>query len=200
MGGGGWQEAVAHLVVDELLPKGFAFERVPHRLLKTHARQPVGLDDEAPSLVVEVVHDLLEPAVLHPNEVFRGHLDVGEGDVRRPRGPYAGALHLSALHSGHASLHQQHGQAVLARAARATSHGEVVGEHAVGDPFLLPVDHVEGAGGVLLGGAAQPRHVAPGVRLRNAQADDLVALQAVCGHLVLEQLRTKVKNRRQADL
>lgn len=105
------------------------------------------------------------------------HLDVGEGDVRGARGPHARALHLHALHAGHALLDKDHRQTILAWPACAHRHREVVGEHPVGDPLLLAVDDEELAGRVPVGAAPQARDVAARVRLGDAQADDLLTLR-----------------------
>mmetsp|Transcript_12244 Transcript_12244/g.20694 ORF Transcript_12244/g.20694 Transcript_12244/m.20694 type:complete len:249 (+) Transcript_12244:590-1336(+) len=185
---------------DELLAESAPFHGVRHRLLDAHAREPVRLDDEPPALVIEIVHDLLEPVVLNANEILHRNLDVGEGDVRGARGPHARALHLHALHAGHALLDQDHRQAVLAWPACAHRHREVVGEHPVGDPLLLAVDDEKLAGRVPVGAASQARDVAARVRLGDAQADHLLTLQTWWRHPLPELLGAEVKNRRQSDL
>ena len=97
-------------------------------------------------------------------------------------------LHLLGGQAGHAALQEQQAEAAGALAAGAHGDGEEVAEDAVGDPLLLAVDDVELAGRVLHRRGAQARHVAARVRLRDGQADELLALQAVLHALVLQVL------------
>ena len=55
----------------------------PEGVFEANAGEAVGLDDEAPALVVEVVHDALEAAVLLTQEVLHG-------DLSEPQGRHAG--------------------------------------------------------------------------------------------------------------
>mmetsp|Transcript_25467 Transcript_25467/g.47873 ORF Transcript_25467/g.47873 Transcript_25467/m.47873 type:complete len:304 (-) Transcript_25467:571-1482(-) len=150
------------LVLNEELAEGAALSRKLERLLHAHAGATVGLDEEHPSLVVEVVHGLHEAAIELADDVSLGHLDIVEGDEGGATAPHASAVHLSGLNAWHGPLHEQHAQAFLAGAwgAGLNDDGEVVRVDAVGDPLLLPV-HQEVVAGIL-GPAGQAGHVAAG--------------------------------------
>mmetsp|Transcript_11852 Transcript_11852/g.30262 ORF Transcript_11852/g.30262 Transcript_11852/m.30262 type:complete len:200 (-) Transcript_11852:502-1101(-) len=167
--------------------------------LEADPREPERLDDDHPPFVVEVVHDVLEALVLLADEVLGRHLAVVEGDVRRARGPHAGALHLLRHQTGCAALHEDKRHATHARATCSARNGEVIGHDAVGDPLLFSVDDevpaVAGPGR----GALQVGHVAAGIRLGDAQADPLLPAKARGHHLLLKVTGSEQEDGRQTD-
>lgn len=91
--------------------------------------------DHGPPLVVEVAEDDVDALVLLAEEVLDGDLDVVKGDVGgagggRVRG--LDGLRLDAL----GALDEEDAEAL----ARVDAGDEVVGEDAVRDPLLGPVD------------------------------------------------------------
>ena len=82
-------------MLDEELAEGAPGSRERDGLLDAGPGHPRGLRGEEPPLVVEVVHDLLEPVADLPDDVLLGNLDVVELDVGRTAGPHAHAVHLA---------------------------------------------------------------------------------------------------------
>ena len=187
-------------VVDEALAEGLALEGVLHGLLDADAGEAHALDDDAPALVVEVVHDALKALVLDADNVLHGNLDVLKRHVGCAAGPHTAALHLLALDARGRAVHEQERDAAHAGAAGANGHCKVVGEDAVGDPLLLAVDGVELAAGRLDGRGADARHVGASVGLCDGEADDLLAAQAFASDAVAQRLAREVEERRHADL
>mmetsp|Transcript_16982 Transcript_16982/g.41913 ORF Transcript_16982/g.41913 Transcript_16982/m.41913 type:complete len:346 (+) Transcript_16982:1292-2329(+) len=187
-------------VFDERLPEGAAAVRVLERLLIAHARKAIGLNHEAPPLVIEVVHDVLEPAVLLPDEVGHRHLHVVEGDERGARGPHPHAVHPPALHPGHGFLYEHQRDAAHALTPCADCHCEKVRPHPVGDPLLFPGHRVERATRRLGRRAPDVGHVAAGVGLGDAQADSALALEHPQPHALTQVLAAKVEHGGQADV
>ena len=69
------------LVLDEELTEGAPGSRERDGLLDAGPGHPRSLRGEEPPLVVEVVHDLLEPVADPADDILLGHLDVVELDV-----------------------------------------------------------------------------------------------------------------------
>ena len=129
--------------------------------------------------MVEVVHGLHEAVVQLADDVGLRHLDIVEGDEGSATGPHARAVHLPGLNAWHGPLHQEHAQTLLPRARGSGLHDdrEVVSVDAVGDPLLLPVHH-EVVPGIVCP-AGQGSHVATSRGLCDAEANDLLAAQAL---------------------
>ena len=165
-------------------------------------RSTVGLHEEHPPLVVEVVHRLHEATVQLADDVGLRNLHVVEGDEGRATGPHARAVHLPGLDSRHGSLQQEHAQALLAGAGRSglDDDSEVIGVDAVRDPLLLAV-HQEMVSGIL-GAACQAGNITSCGGLCDAEADDLLPTEALpdASRLKISIARnSEVHHWRQAD-
>jgi len=150
--------------------------------------------------VVEVAHDDDEALILLAEQVLDGHPDVLELHKRRRGRRRVGRLdrrRLDAL----ASRDQQHREAL----GRAAAGHEVVGEHAVRDPFPVERLAVRLAGckdrgadllcavhdvvlpvGRLLRRRTKAGNITARKRLRDRQAHLLLAGQDLLGHFLLE--------------
>mmetsp|Transcript_75453 Transcript_75453/g.233414 ORF Transcript_75453/g.233414 Transcript_75453/m.233414 type:complete len:314 (+) Transcript_75453:100-1041(+) len=180
-----------HRVLHQLLAEGAALVGIVPGLLKADPAEAVGLDHEAPTLVVKVLHDDPETLVLLADQVGQGHLHLVELHVGGAAGPHALAVHALGGDARHAlALQQQHGDAAHARAAGAHGHSEEVREHAVGDPLLVPVHHVVVT--LPLGRGPDARNVASGAGLRDVQADDLLPHEAGRGDSLPHLLTAEV--------
>lgn len=91
-----------------------------------------------PSLVVEVTEDDVDPLVLLAQEVLGRDLHVVKGDVCSARGRAVRRLDRLGLHAL-SPFNEKHAEGL------AGSHAchKVVGEAAIGDPLLGPVDDLE---------------------------------------------------------
>ena len=108
----------------------------------------------------------VQPVFLVPD------LDIFERDVRGSRGPYTRALHLCGR-DARASFDEEQGHSCGTGTTGAHRHGEIIGEHTIGDPFLLTVDDVVLAVGGFLRRRLQVRHIGTGRGLRDGKADHL---------------------------
>ena len=191
------------LVLDEELTEGAPGSRERDGLLDAGPGHPRSLRGEEPPLVVEVVHDLLEPVADPADDVLLGHLDVVELDVGGATGPHAHAVHLAGGDPrGGVPLDEQHGEALVRRARRAGSHGdcEVVGVDAVGDPLLVAVD--EEVVALVLGGAREVGDVGTRAGFGDAETDYLLAREALAHDAILQSSiagDAKVEDGRHAD-
>lgn len=162
-----------------------------------HRRADDGADHHEP-LVVEVAHDDDEALVLLAQQVLDGHLDVLELHKGRRGGGRVGRLDGRRL-DAFASRDQEHGEALGCPAAG----DEVVGEHAVRDPFpgdgqvavqrknrgidlLRAVHDVVLPVGRLLGCRTKAGDITAGECLRHRQTHLLLARQHLLGHSLLE--------------
>lgn len=141
--------------------------------------------------MVEVVHDVVHPQPLLPDQVLPRHLDVVELDERRPRADLARDLDSAQRHA-RVSLqrHDEQRDAFWSRAGapRAYSHGRVVGEDAIGDPLLGAVDDVVLAVGGRLGGGDDVGYVGAGLGLGDGDTGALAAQEEVGEEALLELL------------
>mmetsp|Transcript_47404 Transcript_47404/g.76820 ORF Transcript_47404/g.76820 Transcript_47404/m.76820 type:complete len:334 (-) Transcript_47404:54-1055(-) len=186
-----------HRVLQQLLPEGGALAGVVPGLFKQAAAEPVGLDHEAPALVVEVLHDDPEAFVLLADEVGTRNAHVVELDEGRAAGPDSLAVH-SLRGNPLPFLHQEHRNATHALVTSADGHGEVVREDPVCDPLLLAIDDVVVT--IAHSGGPNACNVTASSRLCDGQADDLLPHEAPWGNSLLLLLSPKVEHRRQADL
>mmetsp|Transcript_7028 Transcript_7028/g.12821 ORF Transcript_7028/g.12821 Transcript_7028/m.12821 type:complete len:251 (-) Transcript_7028:234-986(-) len=92
------------LMLNQILSECFPDSRVPQRLFHASARQPRSLHRKAPTLMVEIVHDLLEAFIQFPDDVCLWHLYILECDVGRSTRPHSHTLHLICLYTRHAPL------------------------------------------------------------------------------------------------
>mmetsp|Transcript_42599 Transcript_42599/g.92816 ORF Transcript_42599/g.92816 Transcript_42599/m.92816 type:complete len:291 (-) Transcript_42599:114-986(-) len=173
--------------------------RILPGLLQQDAAEAIGLDDESPTLVVEVLHDDTEALVLLADEVGGWHLDIVKLHIRGAAWPHALAVHALRRDPWHGvALQQQHGYASHACAASSHCHGEVVRKDPICDPLLVAIDEVEVP--LPLGSSLDVGHVAPRTRLSDVQANDLLAHEA-CWSNSLDHVRAaEVQHWRKTNL
>mmetsp|Transcript_17115 Transcript_17115/g.42225 ORF Transcript_17115/g.42225 Transcript_17115/m.42225 type:complete len:303 (+) Transcript_17115:394-1302(+) len=187
-----------HGLLDQGLPEHFALEAPLVTLLHHQPRRAVRSGDDVPPLVVEVVHDALEAAVLRPQQVPHRNTDVVVRDQRsagRGRVTRLYGLRLQAL----APLHQQQRDAADARSPRAHRRHEVVGEVSVCDPLLEAVDDIESTACRLCRSTRQRRNVTPCLRPRDRQRNTLVAQKYLATHARGELGAAELQDGGQAD-
>mmetsp|Transcript_12214 Transcript_12214/g.23643 ORF Transcript_12214/g.23643 Transcript_12214/m.23643 type:complete len:546 (-) Transcript_12214:425-2062(-) len=188
-----------HLMFDQFLPEGLSLVGVLKRFLVEHTGETGSRHAQTETLVVEVVHDVLESLVLLSNQILHRDLHIIEGDERSAAAPHAHAVHLPRAHACELSGHQQKRETPEAGFSSPACDGEVVCKHSVGDPLLLPVEDVVLPVGGLRGSCGQIRNVAAGCRLCDAQADELVSVQTGLHHPVLQGLGAPVEDGRESD-
>ena len=93
-----------HWVLDEFLTKRSSTVRVLERFLIAHACKPIRLNHKPPTLVIEVVHDILEAFVFFADQILDWHFHVFKGDERGTARPNAHAVHAATIHARHRTL------------------------------------------------------------------------------------------------
>jgi histidinol-phosphate aminotransferase len=147
-------------VLDDRPPELAALARVGGRVLERRPRQAGRRRGERDPRGVEAAHEPVEPLALAAQPMLGGHLDAGEEDLRAADRTLAELLHRRAdREAGGVALDDERRHA--ARPPLRVHGGEDqvgVADPCVGDPRLLPVEHVAGVR------AARPRLQAGGVR------------------------------------
>mmetsp|Transcript_10887 Transcript_10887/g.21065 ORF Transcript_10887/g.21065 Transcript_10887/m.21065 type:complete len:262 (-) Transcript_10887:653-1438(-) len=190
-----------HLMVHQLLPERLPLQGVLQSLLVAHSRETIGLNAESQSLIVEVLHDVLEPLVLLADQVLHRNVHVLKSHVSSPTRPHAHALHLTSGDPLELPFDQKHTHTVHSTTGGTCANGcgEVVGKDSIGDPLLLSVHDVVLSIWSLSGLRCQPGNITSCSRLGDGQADELLSLKAGTDNSVLQGLRTVVKDRRQTN-
>ncbi len=148
-----------------------------------------GVDADGDPLPGQVLHQGDETAAFLAEQVGRGHADVVEEQLRSVLGVHADLVQVAAaLEAGHVPLdHQQADALVPLFRVGAGDDDHQVGQLAVGDEGLLPVEHVAAVG---LAGrrGADALQVAAGARLGHRDRGDEVPA-AVAGQPAVPLLR-----------
>mmetsp|Transcript_15366 Transcript_15366/g.60082 ORF Transcript_15366/g.60082 Transcript_15366/m.60082 type:complete len:325 (+) Transcript_15366:840-1814(+) len=130
-----------HRLIDEPGAEHLALRRPLQALLHDQPAGSVGARHDVPALVVEIVHDQLEPLADLSEHVPRRNPGVLERHVRRPRRRRVRRLDRLGVHA-FASFDEHQTELRLAPGFGHHGGDEVVGEDAVGDPLLDAADQV----------------------------------------------------------
>mmetsp|Transcript_10358 Transcript_10358/g.22961 ORF Transcript_10358/g.22961 Transcript_10358/m.22961 type:complete len:244 (+) Transcript_10358:133-864(+) len=95
-----------HWVLDQSLAKGLALASKLQGVLQANSGKASAHGTEGKSLMVEILHHVLEAFALFAKQVALWNLDIIKGDVGGAGGPCAAAFHLPALHTFHTLLYQ----------------------------------------------------------------------------------------------
>mmetsp|Transcript_46149 Transcript_46149/g.73338 ORF Transcript_46149/g.73338 Transcript_46149/m.73338 type:complete len:436 (-) Transcript_46149:82-1389(-) len=186
-----------HWMLNEFLPKSGSLVRKFPRIFDQASTESACLHHEPPALVVEILHDNTKALILLANEVFRRHLNRIKFHIGGATWPNTLAVHPLRCDPG-ALLQKKHGDSTHAWATSAHGTSKVVGEDAICDPFLVPINNVKVT--ILLSHGLDGSHITSSIGLCDVQGDDLFPHEAVRGHAFLHLLRAEVQHRRKTDL
>mmetsp|Transcript_20169 Transcript_20169/g.28269 ORF Transcript_20169/g.28269 Transcript_20169/m.28269 type:complete len:335 (-) Transcript_20169:298-1302(-) len=188
-----------HRMVNQSLSKGLSLVGILERFFQTASSVSHSLDDNSPSLVVEVVHDVLESLVLLSNEVLNWNFHILKGNVGCSRSPDTRAVHLACGNSRERSFNKKERNTSHSRSSSSNSHSEVVSPNTVGNPFLLSIDNVVLSISSLGSSGSEVSNITSSSRFGDSQANNLLSRKAVSTDLVLKVFGTKLHHRRKSN-